>query len=514
MKLLQFESYKKGIVLSTVFNILNKGLVFVSSLVVAYFFGAQLKMDVYFYAYSVILIISTFITSLNASVLIPESISLRTQERSLEAMKFLNFFIYLYLLITFLIWLLFVLQPVRAFTLLSDFEIESLQRHATILTAVTPLILLMPIVNLLTDILTSYRFFSISMFAGIVNGIFSILFVVIFHAKLDILSLLLGLLFSYAINLLLLLYLLKKRLHWNFGFQWVKVDRKIWRNIVFAQAGNITSSFTVYAPLYLLSGFSAGIITSLNFANQIAFLPTNLVTNQFSAITGIKFNELYAQRNLERLNEIFLTTASFLIFLLTPVSGIFLLFSNEIVSVLFQRGAFGENGVSFTAQFLQFLGLLLPMYVINTLFSRLFMATHKIMESFWYQIAFNVFLILSLYFAIRQFGFIAYPVTMACVHLVNIFFCHFLEKRYFNFINYGRVLKDFGIIVLTNMVIATVVYYSMHLVQVESKIISLVFGCFLYCLLIALAGIFFNLDKTFKYYLGLIWQRKKKYGRS
>ena len=248
-------------------------------------------------------------------------------------------------------------MDLHTFTLLSDFEIESLQRHATILTAVTPLILLMPIVNLLTDILTSYRFFSISMFAGIVNGIFSILFVVIFHAKLDILSLLLGLLFSYAINLLLLLYLLKKRLHWNFGFQWVKVDRKVWRNIVFAQAGNITSSFTVYAPLYLLSGFSAGIITSLNFANQIAFLPTNLVTNQFSAITGIKFNELYAQRNLERLNEIFLTTASFLIFLLTPVSGIFLLFSNEIVSVLFQRGAFGENGVSFTAQFLQFLGL-------------------------------------------------------------------------------------------------------------------------------------------------------------
>jgi len=144
----------------------------------------------------------------------------------------------------------------------------------------------------------------------------------------------------------------------------------------------------------------------------------------------------------------------------------------------------------------------------------LFMATHKIMESFWYQIAFNVFLIASLYFAIRQFGFIAYPVTMASVHLVNIFFCYFLEKRYFNFIDYGRVLKDFGIIVFNNLVIGAAVYYLVALVHVESKIISLVFGCFLYCLLIGLAGITFNLDKTFSYYLGLIWQRKKKYGRS
>jgi len=33
-------------------------------------------------------------------------------------------------------------------------------------------------------------------------------------------------------------------------------------------------------------------------------------------------------------------------------------------------------------------------------------------------------------------------------------------------------------------------------------------------LLIGLAGITFNLDKTFSYYLGLLWQRRKKYGRS
>ena len=297
MQLFQFESYKKGIVLSTIFNILNKGLVFLSSLVVAYYFGAQLKMDIYFFAYNVILIISTFITSLNSSVLIPESIRLKTQHRNVDAMKFLNFFIYLYLGLTLLIALVFVLQPVSAFTVLSDFKRSSLQQHARILTLATPLILLMPIVNLLTDILTSYRFFSISMLAGIVNGIFSILFVVLGHSTLDIFSLLLGLLISYLVNLLLLLYLMKKRLHWNFEFKWFKVDARIWKNIGFAQAGNITSSLTVYAPLYLLSGFNAGIITSLNFAHQISFMPTNLVTNQFSAVAGIKFNELHAQQN-------------------------------------------------------------------------------------------------------------------------------------------------------------------------------------------------------------------------
>src|SRR5256885_464037 len=90
------ESYKKGIFLSTVFNIVNKGLVFCNSLIIAFFFGAQLKMDIYFYSYNTIVILSTFITSLNASVLIPESMRLRTRQGEEPAIQFLNFFLYLY----------------------------------------------------------------------------------------------------------------------------------------------------------------------------------------------------------------------------------------------------------------------------------------------------------------------------------------------------------------------------------------------------------------------------------
>ena len=37
-------------------------------------------MDIYFYAYNTIVILSAFITSLNSSVLIPESMRLREQK--------------------------------------------------------------------------------------------------------------------------------------------------------------------------------------------------------------------------------------------------------------------------------------------------------------------------------------------------------------------------------------------------------------------------------------------------
>src|ERR1700759_2421915 len=256
------ESYKRGIVVSTIFNIVNKGLVFLNSIIVAYFFGTQIKTDIYFYAYNTIIIFSLFITSLNASVLIPESMRLRIQQGEGAAQHFLNFFFYGYIVLTLLICGIVFFDPVGAFTAISSFSHESLERQSIILLLATPLILLIPIVNLLTDILTSYRLFSMPMIVGILNGIFSILFVFLFHRVLDVLSLLTGLILSYIINFIILIVLMRRRVHWKFDFRWVRIDKRVWKNIGFAQAGNITTSLSTYAPLYVLSGFHGGMITS------------------------------------------------------------------------------------------------------------------------------------------------------------------------------------------------------------------------------------------------------------
>ena len=505
--MLKVESYRKGIVLSTVFNVINKGLVFCNSLIVAFYFGAQLKMDIYFYAYNTIVILAAFITSLNASVLVPESMRLRAKEGEKQAMHFLNFFLYAYAGITILICLLFIINPVQAFNTVSGFKKESLQQQVHILALAVPLIFLMPVINLLTDILTSYKFFSIPMIAGIINGIFSIVFVVLFHRILDVLSLLVGLILAYSLNFILLISLMRKRLNWNFKFYRFKIEKRIWKNIAFAQAGNITSSLSSYAPLYLLSGFGSGIITSLNFAQQISSLPTNLVTNQFSAVAGIKFNEAYAKKDFAQINTSFLSTADFLMFILIPIAGIFFLFPSEIVSVLLERGAFGKTGVAYTSIFLKYLGLLLPLLVINTLFARLFMASHKIMESFWYQVCFNIVLIIALYVSIQRYGFSAYPITLVCVHVVNILCCFFLEKKYFNIIQYHQILKKMLLLAVMNIAVGIAVYFFVHYTGMHSNFLSLTIGVSLYFGLVFIIGYYFKLNETFNSFIRESWKK-------
>lgn len=482
------ESYKRGIAISTLYNVINKGLVFLSSIIVAYYFGTQIKTDIYFYAYNTIIIFSAFITSLNASVLIPESMRLRIQQGELPAMQFLNYFFYLYILLTVIICVILFLNPVKAFIIISDFPEQSLQNESAILLLATPLILLIPAVNLLTDILTSHKFFSIPMVAGIINGVFSILFLFLFHSVLGIFSLLTGLIISYVINFIILVILMKKKLHWQFRLKRLQIDKRIWKNIAFAQAGNITTSLSSYAPLYFLSGFSTGIITSLNFAQQLSSIPTTLITNQFSSVSGIKFNELYAKKEFSEISRVFLSTTSILLFILTPISSIFFLYSSSITSFLLERGAFEKSGVVYTSLFLQYMGLLLPMLAINTFVARLFMAGQKIMQSFTYQVAFNIVLIFFIWVGIQKTGITGYPLALIALHILNVLFCYILLKKFFPEVNYGKVLMLFLKIISLNFSILVLVLFVKDLLSSIPGIANLILGSMLYIMILLIVN--------------------------
>ena len=473
MNFLRIESFKRGIVVSTIFNLLAKGLLFLVSLLVAFYFGSTNQTDVYFYAYNVVVLISGFFTMLNSTVLIPEAMRIRIHSEQ-DSSRFLVFFIYVYFVIAILLTLVFFISPVKTFSTISNFDLATLEDHKLILQMAIPLILLMTLTNLFTEILISYRFFSITMIVSIVNSIISISFLLLFRTEWSISSLLIGLLAGFSLNLVVLLILMKKYLKWDFKFVLFPVGRRIWRNVGLAQAGNITTVLNSYVPLFLLSGFNPGIITALTFAQQLSVLPNSLLTNHFTSVAAIKFNELYSRKAFVDLNNIFISTAEFLIFILMPVSGILFFFSEEILTIVFKHGRFDETGVTNAALFLKFLGLQLPLLVINNLFSRLLMAGHKVAQSFLYQIAFNIVLVIMLFGGIQVLGIVGYPLALIIVYFLNIFACYYLEKYFFDIIEYNALLKKFFKILLVNAILIFVIHLVVEAIGVQDYIFKLV----------------------------------------
>ena len=507
----KIESYKKGIVLSSIFNVFNKGLVFINGMVVAYFFGATHGTDIFFFTYNSLIILAAFFMNTNSAVIIPESMRIRVGSGNNEAMRFLNFFIYLYALILCVGLALILINPVSFFEVVSNFPKSSLSSYKGLLYLSLPLFGMACLITLLIDILTSYKFFTISMVVGIINGIISILIVFCFHRIIGIRSAFCGLILSYMINLSLLVYILRKKLEWTFRFKKISIPERIWKNLAFAQLGNFASSVSLFTPVYILSGFNAGIITALTFAQQISSLPNALITTQFSSVAGIKLNELFSRARTVEIDKIFTEIANLLHFIMIPISCLIFLYSDQIVGILQDFTSIDKTVAGYTSVFMKYLGILLPFYVSNTLMSRLFMASHKIKEAFWYQLTFNIIQIIFIYVAVKMFGIIGYPVTLIIIYFINTFMYYFVEKHYFNMIGYGRILLKFLLFVLVNAAVSAVVFLLIRVSAISEKWTILITASFLQILLLLMTNHILKLnEKVSEHIHNFTFQLKEK----
>ena len=75
--MLKTESYKKGVVISTLLNIVAKGITFLNTLIITFFFGAQFQTDIYFYIIAVVSLLCSMINGIDLLVLIPESMRIK-----------------------------------------------------------------------------------------------------------------------------------------------------------------------------------------------------------------------------------------------------------------------------------------------------------------------------------------------------------------------------------------------------------------------------------------------------
>ena len=489
MNLFKIESYKKGILISTIFNFLAKLIGFLNSIVVAYYFGTQGKTDVYFYSFATLSLIAAFIINLNGLVLIPESMRIRELEGLSKSISFLNFFIYLYLIISILFACILLYDPIQSFTFISKFNYTLLHDNLKILIFITPLFTFIVVSSLLTEILTSFKYFTIPMIAAVINSLLSLTFVIAFHKSLDVLSIVLALSLGYVINILLLVFLMKKQLNWNFKFKLIKIRKLVLKNLFFAEAGNIISVLGTYVPLYLISGFNQGVITALNYGRNLANIPDQFITAQVSSIAGIKMNEVFAKKNDHHINEVFTNSMNLLFFILIPISLIFYFFSTEIIVLVYKRGAFNHESVIQSAAFLKYFGLILPFIALNSISSRLFTAGQKIVVNFYAGLIVNCLFLLILFIFINRIGPIGYPIAMLTYLPISVFVVnYFLIKKYFTSLNFLNIIILYFKILILNITIGAPVFflYTQILSTYNNLIIlPLIFALYMAFLIVA-----------------------------
>lgn len=491
LSLIRSESYRKGTVLSVLFNIVSKGILFVLTIIIARYFGSNIKTDIYFFVFAAMILFSGFVNAVDTTVLIPESMRLREHEGEERAAAFLNFFLLVYLAIGILFLVAMYFFGSTLFGLISKFSKADIHTYRNYFWIGSFFFIFHVLTNYLNTILTSLKFFSVPMVISSIKSCIAIGCIFLLKADYDVLSVFLGGLISYAVNLVILLIVLKKVAGWKFSIRSSGIKKRVWKNILYAELGQVTTVASSMFPLYLLSGFGSGIISVMNYGKNIADIPNTLVTTQFTNVSGIKLNEEVARQDFTGMNDTFVRTSKLLVFVLVPMGFYLFVFAKPVVDLFYHSPNFDAVAAEESAIFLQLLAVSIFSIGINAMVTRIFIAIQAIRQAFIYQVILNLLLIVVIWLCTQRYGVYGYPYAVIIINVLNYFGMYFICKKLIAAINYSTVLKYTGLIILINAAIASGLYSAMKWVKLANLPV-LVSGFLVYLIVLLI------LNKRFK----------------
>lgn len=486
---LRCESFRQGAILSSAFSVGAKAIAFLVNPAIALYFGAGTRTDVYFFCLTTTGVAAGFLASLNSSVVIPQATHLLVKKGTAAAQGFLNVFLLGYCGLALVFAAAAMAWPVGAVARISQFAPAALAEHGLMIRCFAAVFCLMTVSTLLSDILFSYQYFTLPMMCSGGTSALSLAMLVALHGKLGLLCVPAALLAGQLIQVVLLVTLMKRALGWRFSRQALREAAAIRKDLSLAWLGNATSSLNYYLPSLLLSGLAPGTLTALAYAQSAASIPDTLVTRQCSAVTGIKLNLLCARRDYANVNRVFVTTAELLHFLLIPAACLMALFSRDIISVLFARGAasVAPATLQLSATFLALLAFMAPLNAVNTLAARLFMADRKVSLGTSYQIVSNVALSAVMWVMVHYFGAVGYPISLLAIYAGSIVAARWIFAWQYPYVGYETVLRTLLALFLASACVAAAVYGIVLLLPRPPQLLklgvaSLLFGAFMLAL--------------------------------
>jgi len=359
----------------------NKIVGFLREIIYASEFGVSKEFDIFLVVSVVPVTINTIIYYIAQNHFIPNYAD-NSKTRS-EAEQFLfNNYLGFGIIGLFISLILFFFTDAILFFLLSIDSLDKTSRITFNIFLVT--IPLSSICSILAAYLNYLRKFFVPALAAIIQNIIVVLIVVIANHFISIISIAIGYLlgtilqffyFQYKVKVFPNILILK-----NFSLQtWLKKSSNSLLIIIiiefFSQLFIITDRF--FYPYIEDGGLSA-----LNYAQNIALLPITIISLSVSTILFSKvsnnLNSIFSENDFLFMNSIRLS-----IFLFIPIFIIFTFWSQEVISIVYERGKFAHSDSLASARLLIYFS-----------FGMLFYSLYAILNKILYSARFYKFLLI------------------------------------------------------------------------------------------------------------------------
>lgn len=455
------ENTNRALAFSMTMSLGAKILNFGQAMVISYAFGTTESTDILFYSLSFILLLTTFIGAINHQVIIPTSIELRENISEEESKGFMSYIYILYFTIGLVLAIGLFFSPSSFIAALSRFPQVAILRNINIIRLILPTLFLIILNTYILDIFTSYEYFTFPMLLDMLKNIIIVIFVLLLKDKFRVESLALGILFGNFAQFVVLNILLFIKLKVRFTLKRYKLSKFIKKNIFFVVTGRASTFLNDFIMISILSGFTAGVFSAMDYAARIDTVLTMVIVGQISTVVGIKILQIYAVKDLEGVKKIFLKYLNIGLFIIFPISIIISFNAEPIIQLLFQRGSFGKEATDITAMFLRYFILTVPLELINSFIVMLIIAKQIQHIAFRWQIFQSFMNIAIVWIVVSKFGYKGYPIAVVVSFAIYILLIsYFLVKSEFKFIGWAAIFKP----CFRNLLLNICILFVMNLV--------------------------------------------------
>jgi len=360
-----------------VFTAVAKVIFFGKELVTAWRFGTQDTLDAFLIAYAVPMFAINLIAGSFNSALMPVYIQTREQEGYGSANSLYASVMTLGLLFLIACTGLIVLSaPVYLRILASGFNPDKLKLTLNLLYVTSPVIVLSGVATIRGAVLNAGEKFLAPALIPAVTPLFTILLILLGGSFLGIYSLALGLVVGQLAESYLLGLALQRRgvkSSWN----WHGMDsnlRQVVRQFLPMLAGAFLMGSNQIVDQSFAASLPAGNVSILGYGNKIISFPLQIAATAIGTSILPYFSSMLARNDWQTARQTLNRYLKLIFLTSVPLTLMFVIFSEHLVRLLLQRGAFTVADTKIVAE-VQALGALqIPFYLGGILIVRLISA--------------------------------------------------------------------------------------------------------------------------------------------
>jgi len=459
------QSIKQATIGIALLVLMSKGIGFLREIIIAYRFGTTIEYDVYLVAVSIPIALYTLSGYTFSNLFIPnysQAIS-GTDKRFGLREVWADFNLTLLAAVAAML-LIIAIAPQIICLIAPGLDPARLPEASLIIRISAVIVVLAVFEAFFRSVLNAEKHFLIPAAGPILANVFIIGTIILFSRSLSTLAILYGLVAGYLAQTLLVYFPFRKTKilsHFHPGLFRHQSGRFISIALILLMIDSATQLYAII-DRYFASGLEPGIVSALGYCYLLIMLPVAIVAYALSTALFPYITDAFVTRDHQRGVHLLNRGITVSLLLALPVTMLIWVFADKIVILLFRRGAFDMQSVTYTSTLLKYMALGLCGQFIIAVMSRPYYATRK----YWILAGFVIVALITKagisIIGVKTWGYLGLAVASSISYSAAAVFLLFLTGRIPARIDATRILMYFiKVLVATaaGYAVARLLYY-------------------------------------------------------